>query len=630
MPNRLKPFLCAGAALLTALTVVNAQTSSPSPAPNSSPVESTQKAPLADTKTKPATPPLPTGPSTKSDNLLLVQASTSNAATSPSVAPTTSTTTTTTTTAPGPVEPDNVTDNGGVGIREFQGDDVGAVLRLLARQAKMNMVVSEAVTGTVTMRLEDVTALQAVSIIVKAKGLFLDKIDNVYYIKTGAERTAEPTESDSYQFSYARAKETAPLIAAQLSSKDATQVDERTNTIFFRETRANIDTIRKLLAQIDKPTKQVMIEARLVEVNANPKQAYGINWSGVVGGKTVTFGGSTLGSAKLVDAQNVGINPVTGAPALTPKLDANGIPVQGTNIGSLPAAVNPPQDFLRDATGKFGGVLGALGSQFAILSIPQMSATLSALNEDSDAEFLANPRVVTADNMQAKIEIIRNQPVPQLNFNEQTATAVFGGFQDKKFGNTLVVKPSVNKDNFITLAVKPEISNKVGDSLFTFAGATVASPVIDTRSLDSNVLIKSGDTLAIGGLLQDEVTKARTKVPGLGDIPVLGYLFQSRNNQRVKRNLLVFVTPTIIDQNYGTGLEDQVSGLHHSGEEYADPNGWRNNAKGAVRLVPTSNRHLAADYPKPGMPPAPARTESTTTTTTKSIDFKTSANERGF
>src|SRR4029077_5349560 len=147
----------------------------------------------------------------------------------------------------GMTEAMSATDNGGVGVREFQGDDVGQVLRLLARQAKINMVVSEAVTGTVTMRLEDVTALQAVEIIVKAKGLFLDKIDNVYYIKTGAERTAEPTESDSYQFSYARAKETAPLIAAQLSSKDAPQVDERTNTIFYRETRANIDKIKQLL-----------------------------------------------------------------------------------------------------------------------------------------------------------------------------------------------------------------------------------------------------------------------------------------------------------------------------------------------------------------------------------------------
>ena len=128
-----------------------------------------------------------------------------------------------------------------------------------------------------------------------------------------------------------------------------------------------------------------------------------------------------------------------------------------------------------------------------------MSITLRALNEDSDAEFLANPRIVTADNQEAKIEITRNQPVPQLNFNEQTATAVFGGFEDKIFGNTLVVRPSVNKDDFITLSVKQTISNKVGDSNFIFAGAQVSSPIIDTRTLSSNVLIRSGDTLAIGG-----------------------------------------------------------------------------------------------------------------------------------
>lgn len=590
MANRFKTFICAGAAVLAALSLVKAQTSAPSTAPSSSPEELLQKAPLAETKPKAVAPPLPSGPSTKSDNsLLLVQASTVSPAPAATVAPTTSTTTTTTqTTAAGPVEPEAVGDNGGVGVREFQGDDVGAVLRLLARQAKINMVVSELVAGTVTMRLEDVTALQAVAIIVKAKGLFLDKIDNVYYIKTGAERTAEPTESESYQFSYARAKEIAPLVAAQLSSKDAPQVDERTNTLFFRETRGNIDAVRKLLIQIDKPTKQVMIEARLVEVTANPRQAYGINWAGTFSEKTVGYGPNTGSNFRLPNSNNHGNNNLIG------------------NFGNL------------------------IAGQFAILSVPQFSATLNLLNNDSDAEFLANPRVVTADNMQAKIEIIRSQPVPQLNFNEQTATAVFGGFQDKKFGNTLVVKPSVNKDDFITLAVKPEISNKVGDQAFSFMGSTVNSPIIDTRSLDSNVLIKSGDTLAIGGLLQDEVTKTRSKVPVLGDIPVLGYFFQDRANTRVKRNLLVFVTPTIIDQHYGTGLEDQVNGLRHTGEEYADPNGWRNNAKGAVRLKPTSHRHVAADYPKPGTPPAPARTESTTTTTTRSIDFKSTATDRQF
>jgi type IV pilus secretin PilQ/predicted competence protein len=476
-------------------------------------------------------------------------------------------------------------ENGGVGVREFQGDDVGQVLRLLARQAKINMVVSDAVTGTVTMRLEDVTALQAVAIIVKAKGLFMDKIDNVYYIKTAAERTQEPTESDSYQFSYGRAKDLKPLLDSQLASKDQAQVDERTNTIFFRETRSNIENIRKMLTQIDRPTKQVMIEARLVEVNANPKQSYGINWGGTLGSST--------------NAQTVTLG--APLPSFSPQPGQN-VPTSGFALGN---AMN----------GNLFGSFGRLVSGFAILSVPQMSATLRLLNEDSDAEFLANPRIVTADNQKATIEIARNQPVPQLNFNEQTATAVFGGFQDKHFGNKLEVTPSVNKADFITLSVKPEISNKVADATFTFAGANVASPIIDTRSLESNVLIRSGNTLAIGGLLQDEVTKGRNKVPVMGDIPVLGYLFQEHLNARTKRNLLVFVTPTIIDQHYGTGLEDQVNGLHHSGEEFADPNGWRNNARGAVRLVPTSNRQVTADYPVPGIAPPPERMRYMSTAT---------------
>ena len=599
MGNLLKQVVF-GAAVVCGLNVADAQEKQPVPS-NSTP-RSTAPA-VIPPQSAPGTAPGGTAPANSNDSsMVLVQAA---SGVSPAAKPVAS---------PAAPETDaSVADNGGVGVREFQGDDVGQVLRLLARQAKINMVVSEAVAGTVTMRLEDVTALQAIAIIVKAKSLFMDKIENVYYIKTAAERTAEPTESESYQFSYSRAKDIAPLVASQLASKDAPQVDERTNMIFYRETRSNLDNVRKMLAQIDKPTKQVMIEARLVEVNANPKQSYGINWAGTFGSsseaKTFRYGGSNPAGAPTTS-----INPVTGEVTTVPgtppffKFD--------DSTGQL-----LPRDWFLNALP--GGGLNALAGQFAILSVPQMSVTMRLLNEDSDAEFLANPRVVTADNQQAKIEVTRNQPVPQLNFNEQTATAVFGGFQDKKFGNTLIVRPSVNKDNFITLAVKPEISNKVGDLPFTFAGATVTSPIIDTRTLDSNVLIKSGDTLAIGGLMQDESAKARTKVPILGDLPILGYLFQERLNARTKRNLLVFVTPTILDPHYGTGLEDQVSGLHHSGEEYADPNGWRNNAKGAIRLVPTSQRQLAADYPKPGIPPAPAESG-------RNVRFMSTAKDRDF
>lgn len=600
--------------MLVAVPICQAQISSPAPAAVSSPIGTVVTAPRSDLTTKSSsTVTAPSLAKPDDNSMTVVQATAAPLpTTSPAAGAETGSLTTTDTTAT-----DKMVENGGVGVREFQGDDVGQVLRLLARQAKINMVVSDQIPpgATVTMRLDNVTALQAIEIIVQSKGLFLKKLDNVYYVRTPAEQEKEPTQSGSFQFSYAQVAkpealsvkasatggaeggqltsgstvanvELLALIKGQLRSGSEPQFDLRTNTVFFRETLSNFDNFRQFLAQIDRPTRQVMIEARLVEVTANPKQAYGINWAGVVG--------SADSPQKISYGSNRG----------------------GFNFPSSNNSI----------IGNFGQL--AEGA-FAILSVPQMSVTLQALNEDGDAEFLANPRIVTADNLPAKIQITRAQPIGEVTPggvgpDGRLLPPTFNSFKEKTFGNTLLVRPSVNKDGFVTLSVKPEISNKVGDEVLQFQGATLKSPVIDTRSLESNVLIRSGDTLAIGGLVQDEVRKARTKVPVMGDVPVLGYLFQSRSNERVKRNLLVFVTPTILDQRYGTGLEDQVSGLHHVGEEYADPNGWRNNAKGAVRLVPTANRQSAADYPKPGIPPAPA------TNGTSKVRFVTEAKDRDF
>ena len=474
-------------------------------------------------------------------------------------------------------------------VHEFQGDEVAMVLRLLARQAGINIVVSDQVQGTINLRLENMTPLEVIKVIVDNKGLFMSQDNNVYSIKTGAEKAKEPTESGSFTFSYAKAPEALALVATQIQSGVAPQIDARTNTVFYRDFKSNMANLALFLDSIDRPTQQVMIEARLVEVNANPKQSYGINWAGTLGGATTAQTVKFVGSGALVPngLTSFATDPLTG---LTTK---NVVGQNGPTLSDILLA------------GKGGNFASTVAGQFAILSIPQMSATLRLLNEDSDTEFLANPRIVTANNLKADIKITRKQPVPKLNFNEQTATAVFSGFEDKEYGNTLSVTPTINKDSYVTMLVKPEISNRVADQTFTFAGATVSSPIIDTRSLESNVLIKSGDTLAIGGLLQDESLKQRSKVPVLGDIPVLGYLFQEHINARTKRNLLVFITPTIIKPGYGTGLEDQVSGLKNCGEEFADPNGWRNNARGAIRIVPTSNRQNVADYPKPGTAPAP-------------------------
>jgi type IV pilus assembly protein PilQ len=211
---------------------------------------------------------------------------------------------------------------------------------------------------------------KAVAIIVKAKGLFMDQIDHVYYIKTPAEKTAEPTESDSYQFSYSRAKEVAPLLGVTAFEQRSASIRRTHQHHFLPRDRSNIDTVRKLLVTIDKPTKQVMIEARLVEVTANPLQSYGIDWSGTVGsatsGKTFSYGANSGTSTSTSTSGNV--------------------PLSDLALGN------------QNNNNFFGNFSHLALGQFAILSVPQMSATLRFLNEDADAEFLANPRIVTADN----------------------------------------------------------------------------------------------------------------------------------------------------------------------------------------------------------------------------------------
>ncbi len=193
------------------------------------------------------------------------------------------------------------TATGGHALNEFQGDDVAQVLRLLARQAKISLVVSDKISDAappmkVTMRLEDKTPMEAIKIIVFDKGLVLLQKEGVYYVKTKEEKEAEPTETAFYTFSYASAEKVMPLLAAQLESKVAPQFDPRTNTVFYREVGSNLDAIKLFLSTIDQPTRQVMIEARLLEVTANPQQSYGFNWGGVVGNastpQTFTYGGS--------------------------------------------------------------------------------------------------------------------------------------------------------------------------------------------------------------------------------------------------------------------------------------------------------------------------------------------------
>ena len=345
---------------------------------------------------------------------------------------------------------------GGARAREFQGDDTGQVLRLLARQARINLIVSPQVTGTINMRLEDVTALKAIEVICQAQGYDLTQDKGIYYVKTPAEKASEPTQSDFYTFSYARAAQIVPLLTATLKSKaTAPVVDERTNTVFYQEAKSNVSAIREFLAMVDKPTRQVMIEARLVEVNSNPVQSYGINWARrgrqfSASPKTVPLRRNTDRRTRAHDRAGADEHVQSAAlrrrsrrprPSSATRhcsaLCERPTPSTAGHQQRHPGSLNPV-DFLRNGnTNNFAQQLDGQPVRHSGYSLSSPPPCASSTRTPTPSS-VANPRIVTADNLEATIKIVRNQPVPQLNFNEQTATAVFGGFQDKIFGNTLV------------------------------------------------------------------------------------------------------------------------------------------------------------------------------------------------
>ena len=419
---------------------------------------------------------------------------------------------------------------------EYVGADIQDVLRTLARQAGLNLVMGEDVTGKVTISLVDVPYEKAIKLIADSKGFAVVEEGNIIKIQSKASIAAEPLKEEVISLNYTTAAEVEKVVRPFLTvGRGTVTSDTRSNTIVLSDVPARLAQIKLIVAKLDSQTPQVMIEARVLETTKNPKQDYGIKWDSLVNYE--------------VGAKNIGykLNPISGA------------------VGFYPGGS-------KDAPIKSAEVAVLTASDFRIL--------LSFLNSNGETELLASPRIVTADNKEARINIAQQFPIPQFTFNQQTASLEVSGFNFKDIGILLGVTPHINKSGFITLELKPEISSFDPTKLQTFGGAVQAQiPIINTRNLQASVLIKDGHTLALGGLIQEDITRAYTKVPLLGDIPGLGAAFRSKSFDKSKRNLLIFITPTLVGPEGSTGLEDQVNGVRGMpDDDFANPKGWRDNA----------------------------------------------------
>jgi type IV pilus assembly protein PilQ len=433
----------------------------------------------------------------------------------------------------------------------FQDIEVRAVLQLLADFTDLNIVASDTVTGHITLRLKDVPWDQALDIILQIKGLGKRQQGNVLWIAPLQEIAAReqqelqaakkreelaPLRSEFIQINYAKASDLAALLRTKdtagnslLSERGAVTVDERTNTLLVKETADRLAEIRQLVATLDVPVRQVMIDSRIVIANDEFAKDLGVRLGASFTATTDNKFLASTGTAAGADAMTTqAINNIqsTGQPyPITPPVSANRFNV------NLPAT---PQ------TGTAGSIaFGILGANYLV------DLELSALQSEGRGEVLSSPRVITADQQEAQIQ--QGTEIPYQEAASSGATTV--SFKDAVL--QLKVTPHITPDDRIQMKLDVRKDN-VGQ--FVPSG-TVGGfvPSIDTRSVTTNVLVKNGETVVLGGIFEHTRNSANHHIPLLGDIPLFGHLFRQDSELNNKEELLIFVTPRIIREGWSTG-----------------------------------------------------------------------------
>ena len=429
----------------------------------------------------------------------------------------------------------------------FQDIETRAVLQLLADASGQNIVVSDSVQGSVTLRLQNVPWDQALDIVLRTKGLDKRRNDNVIIVapteelasREKAELAARadvqelaPMRSEYLQVNYAKAADLAALIKSQsggglLSKRGTVSVDERTNTLLLQDTADKLDDIRRLVGTLDIPIRQVQIEARIVIVNDDFSRELGVRagFSGFDNDGTSTDTGYVSGSALTNDAalsdflERAADNDLTN----------DGVPFVfsgSENVAPRRYNVNLP------VASPAGSIAFALLGQDYLVDLE-----LSAAQAEGRGEVISTPRVITVNQREASIE--QGVEIPYQESASSGATSI----QFKKAVLSLRVTPQVTPDNRIILDLNVK-KDSVGQIIVGGAGQQV--PSIDTREITTQVLVNDGQTVVLGGILETERRETEKKVPWLGDVPVLGRLFKTTGKSNNKDELLIFVTPKIL------------------------------------------------------------------------------------
>ena len=416
----------------------------------------------------------------------------------------------------------------------FQNVEVRAVLQVIADFTGLNIITSDTVGGNLTLRLKDVPWDQALDLILQSKGLDLRKTGNVVWIAPRDELATreklaleaqqqitdlEPTRTESFQLNYQKGPDLQKLLADPqqrvLSKRGSAVVDPRTNTIFVQDTPTRLEEVRKLIRKIDVPVRQVMIESRIVEASDNFGRNLGVrlgyhDMTGT-GGKLGTSNGVPLRALPGGQLTDTGFHSgQTVVPAFTDSLSVN-LPVPGLG-GANPGAFSLA--LFKEGSAKF------------------INLEITALQADGKGKIISSPRVITADQVEASIE--QGTEIPYQAATSSGATSV----SFKKATLSLKVKPQITPDDNVIMTLNVH-KDSVGSN-------TLAGPSIDTKQIVTEVLVENGGTVVIGGIYSQTESNTTNKVPVLGDLPFVGWLFKQNLKVDNRSELLIFITPRVL------------------------------------------------------------------------------------
>ena len=404
----------------------------------------------------------------------------------------------------------------------FQDIPVRTVLQIIADYNEFNLITSDTVTGNITLRLDGVPWDQALDIILKVKGLDKRMQGNILMVAPSDELAAREAQSlqaqqqveelallhsEYVQINYAKASEFADLIknddTSILSARGSVSVDERTNTLLIRDTAKSIEDIKRMVNILDIPVRQVIIEARMVTVKDQVGEELGIRWgvSDTQFNKSSNYDYKTSGS----------IEGYGSTPTIGDTLNVN-----------LPAAAGSPSIAFQVARLASGTIL---------------DLELSAMEKENKGEIIASPRITTANQKEAYIE--QGVEIPYQEAASSGATST----QFKKAVLSLTVTPHITPDDKIILDLVV-----TQDTISDITSGQ--APAIDTQRIGTQVLVNNGETIVLGGIYQQAIISSVSKVPVLGDIPYLGWLFRNTSQFNEKKELLIFVTPRIVTDHF--------------------------------------------------------------------------------